>query len=54
MSDLVDATGVPQGTAYDYIQQLDATGLVARTRDQRPYEHDADPISLEISAGGET
>lgn len=54
VSDLVDATGVPQGTAYDYIQQLDGAGLVARTRDQRPYEYDADPISLEISAGGET
>jgi DNA-binding MarR family transcriptional regulator len=44
----------PQGTAYDYVQKLEVAGLVVKTQKQRPYEYDADPISLTLSADGET
>ena len=51
---LVDDLGIPQGTAYDYVQKLETAGLVEKTRDQRPYEYDADPISLTLSTDGDT
>ncbi len=54
VSEIVDEIDIPQGTAYDYIQKLETTGLVAKTRDQRPYEYDAESISLTLSTDGET
>ena len=51
---LVDDLDIPQGTAYDYVQKLETAGLVEKTRDQRPYEYDADPISLTLSTDGDT
>lgn len=54
VSELVDALEVPQGTAYDYVQHLETAGLVEKTRTQRPYEYDAAPIALTLSADGET
>ena len=54
VSDTVDELGLPQGTAYDYVQKLETVGLVEKTREQRPYEYDAESISLTLSTGGET
>ena len=54
VSELIDKLGIPQGTTYDYVQNLETTGLVEKTRDQRPYEYDADSIALTLSAGGKT
>lgn len=54
VSELVDELGIPQGTAYDYVQNLETTGLVEKTRDQRPYEYDAESIALTLSTDGET
>ena len=54
VSEIVDELDVPQGTAYDYIQNLETVGLVEKTRDQRPYEYDAESISLTLSTDGET
>lgn len=54
VSDIIDSLGIPQGTAYDYIQKLEVANLLERTRDQRPYEYDAEPISLTLSTNGET
>jgi DNA-binding MarR family transcriptional regulator len=52
--DVVANLDFPQGTAYDYVQRLETAGLVAKTRTQRPYEYDADPVSLTLSADDET
>jgi DNA-binding MarR family transcriptional regulator len=51
---LVDDLDVPQGTAYDYVGRLEAAGLVTRVRDERPYEYDAEPVSLTLSTDGHT
>ena len=52
--DIVTNLDFPQGTAYDYVQRLETAGLVVKTRTQRPYEYDADPVSLTFSADDET
>jgi hypothetical protein len=54
VSESVDKLGIPQGTAYDYVQNLETAGLVEKTRDQRPYEYDAESIALTLSTDGET
>ncbi|WP_254533521.1 winged helix-turn-helix domain-containing protein [Natrinema gelatinilyticum] len=54
VSEIVDELDIPQGTAYDYIQKLETAGLVEKTREQRPYEYDAESISLTLSTNGET
>ena len=54
VSESVDELGIPQGTAYDYVQNLETAGLVEKTRDQRPYEYDAESIDLTLSTDGET
>jgi DNA-binding MarR family transcriptional regulator len=54
VSEIVDAIDIPQGTAYDYVQNLETAGLVEKTREQRPYAYDAEAISLTLSTDGET
>jgi len=54
VSEIVDKLGIPQGTAYDYVQNLETAGLVEQTHDQRPYEYDAESISLTLSTDSET
>jgi len=54
VSDLIGDLDVPQGTAYDYVQNLETAGLVEKTREQRPYEYDAESIALTLSTDGET
>jgi DNA-binding transcriptional ArsR family regulator len=54
VSELVDELDIPQGTAYDYVQNLETAGLVEKTREQRPYEYDAESIALTLSTDGET
>jgi DNA-binding MarR family transcriptional regulator len=54
VADMVGTLDVPQGTAYDYIEKLETAGLVERVRDQRPYEFDAERVSLRLSTDGTT
>jgi DNA-binding MarR family transcriptional regulator len=54
VGDLVDGLDVPQGTAYDYVEKLEAAGLVEQVRDQRPYEYDAEPVTLTLTTDGAT
>ncbi|MFD1514090.1 DUF7437 domain-containing protein [Halomarina rubra] len=54
VSEIINELDIPQGTAYDYVQKLEASGLVEKTREQRPYEYDAESISLTLSTNGET
>jgi len=54
VGDLVEVLDVPQGTAYDYVQKLEAVGLIEKTSDQRPHDYDAEPLSLTLSTDGET
>ena len=54
VSEIVDTLSIPQGTAYDYVQKLQTAGLVKKTREQRPYEYDAESIALTLSTDGET
>jgi DNA-binding MarR family transcriptional regulator len=52
VSAIVDSLDVPQGTAYDYVERLETAGLIEQVRDQRPYEYDAEPISLTLTTDG--
>jgi len=54
VSDIVSALDIPQGTAYDYIQKLEAAGLVEKTQEKRPYEYDTETISLTLSTDGDS
>ncbi|MFQ3475578.1 helix-turn-helix domain-containing protein [Halonotius sp. F2-221B] len=54
VADIVSALDVPQGTAYDYVQKLDAAGLIEQTREQRPAEYDTEAISLTLSTDGDS
>jgi hypothetical protein len=54
VSGIIDETEIPQGTAYDYVQNLETVGLVKKTNEQRPYEYDAESIALTLSTDGET
>lgn len=52
VSEVVESTGVPQGTVYDYVERLQTAGLIDRIVDQRPYEYDAESISLTLTTDG--
>lgn len=54
VGDIVEQTGIPQGTAYDYIDRLETAGLLQRVNESRPHEYNADAISLSISVDGTT
>ena len=54
VANIVDELDIPQGTAYDYIQKLEAADLVEKTRDQRPSEYDGESLSLTLSTDSET
>lgn len=54
VSGIVDDLDIPQGTAYDYMQNLETAGLVEKTHEQRPYKFNAEPIALTLSTNGET
>ncbi|WP_129113911.1 DUF7437 domain-containing protein [Halegenticoccus tardaugens] len=54
VSEIVDDLDIPQGTAYDYVKNLETAGLVKKSRDQRPYEYDGESIALMLSTDGET
>ncbi|QLH79600.1 helix-turn-helix domain-containing protein [Halosimplex rubrum] len=52
VADLVEDLGVPQGTAYDYVEKLETAGLVEKVRDQRPCEYAAEPVTLTLTTDG--
>jgi len=54
VSEIVSELDIPQGTAYDYIQKLEAAALVEQTREQRPAEYDTETISLTLSTDDST
>jgi DNA-binding MarR family transcriptional regulator len=54
VSRIVDALDIPQGTVYDYVQKLETAGLVEKTRNQRPYEYNAEAIALTLTTDGKT
>lgn len=54
VADIINTLDIPQGTAYDYVQRLAGIDFVEKTREQRPYEYDAEPISLTLTTDGET
>lgn len=54
VGEIIEAVDVPQGTAYEYVEKLEAAGVIERIRDQRPYEYEAEPISLTLSTDGDT
>jgi hypothetical protein len=54
VSELVEELGVPQGTAYDYVQRLEGADLLIRTTDSRPYEYAAEDLALTLSIGEQT
>jgi DNA-binding MarR family transcriptional regulator len=52
VAEIIDELDVPQGTAYDYVGSLEAAGLVGATRDRRPSEYVAEPVSITVSTAG--
>lgn len=54
VSEIIEDLDIPQGTAYDYVQTLETAALVGKTREQRPYEYDAEPVALTLSTDGES
>jgi hypothetical protein len=52
--ELVEELGTPQGTVCDYVQRLAAAGPLGRVIESRPYEYDAEAISLTLSVDGTT
>lgn len=54
VGELVDELGVPQGTAYDYVQRLETAGLLDQVTESRPSEYDTEAISLTLSVDGTT
>lgn len=54
VSEIIDELDIPQGTAYDNVQELETAGFVEKVRDQRPYEYDAETVVLTLSTDGET
>lgn len=54
VSTIISELDVPQGTAYDYVHKLEIADLARKTRNERPYEYDAEPISLTLSTNGHT
>ncbi|SIR94448.1 Sugar-specific transcriptional regulator TrmB [Haladaptatus litoreus] len=54
VADFVTELDIPQGTAYDYVRKLEAAGLLTKQEDNRPYEFEAEPLSLTLTTDGET
>ena len=54
VADIVADLELPQGTTYDYVRKLESADLLQKIRDRRPYEYDADPISLTLTTAGAT
>lgn len=54
VAEIVDELDVPQGTAYDYVEKLETAGLVEKVREKRPFEYDAESISLTLSTNEES
>lgn len=53
VENLITDLDLPQGTAYDYIGKLEESGLITKTREQRPYEFAAEPLSITLTTDGE-
>ncbi len=53
VEELVSTLGVPQGTVYDYVNRLENAGLLQKTRTERPYRFDAEPLSVTVTIDGE-
>ena len=54
VSEIVNDLDIPQGTAYDYVQNLETAGLMEKTREKRPYEYNAESIALTLSTDSGT
>jgi len=52
--EIVSELDIPQGTAYDYIQNLDTAALIKQTREQRPAKYNTETISLTLSTDGDS
>ncbi|RQG95750.1 DUF7437 domain-containing protein [Natrarchaeobius oligotrophus] len=53
VEELVSNLGVPQGTVYDYVNRLENAGLLRKTRTERPYRFDAEPLSVTVTIDGD-
>ncbi|WP_306055734.1 winged helix-turn-helix domain-containing protein [Natronococcus wangiae] len=53
VENLITNLDIPQGTAYDYTGKLEEGGLITKTREERPYEFAAEPLSITLTTDGE-
>jgi DNA-binding transcriptional ArsR family regulator len=53
VENLITNLDLPQGTAYDYVGKLEKSGLITKTREKRPYEFAAEPLSITLTTDGE-
>jgi hypothetical protein len=54
VDDLLAELDVPQGTAYDYVRKLETAGLLRKTREERPYLYEAEPLSVTLTTDDDT
>lgn len=54
VSEIIDTLNIPQGTAYEYVDNLETVKLVKRVTEVRPHKYDAESIALTLSTDGET
>ncbi|NGM69098.1 TrmB family transcriptional regulator [Natronolimnobius sp. AArcel1] len=53
VEELISTLEVPQGTVYDYVNRLEDAGLLQKTRTERPYRFDAEPLSVTVTIDGD-
>ena len=53
VDELISALEVPQGSAYDYVNRLEGAGILSKTRTERPYRFDAEPLSVTVTIDGD-
>lgn len=54
VGETVAETGVPQGTAYDYVERLETAGLLTTVEEGRPTTYTAESVGLTLSTDGVT
>lgn len=53
VGEIVDEIGIPERTAYDYVNTLEDAGFLCPTTDTRPVTYAAEEIDLTLQAHGE-
>lgn len=53
VENVINELEIPQGTAYDYVGNLEDAGLLTKVSHERPYEFTAEPLSITLTTDGD-